>query len=214
MKRYIVTILLIIFLVSCSRRNDLQEAYLDNDYNLVLNEQKYIFVGSGANLSKKSKVAYINNGDGYKSNIYSIKGYDEGEWILEIMHAIMGDWVLYRAEKVDYMPMQLSDKLIGAYNQKVTYNNLTYQLYACVPGNKIELKEKTESTYILDKEYFIHSITGQYSSEWIVLIEKDFEEKYYLYHESNINSVPIEFFNFGKETYVDQNGVYQFHRQG
>lgn len=211
LKRYLLLLIISIFLTSCSETSqaDLAEALMNEEGKILLGDNIYIFCSSAAGLKKDEKLAVVTNKDG-NDVVYSIQGINSEEWVMVVREVIMGDWVLYRNENVDFIPIELSNKTIyNKFSEQIEYADNIYQLYACIPDND-EIEKEIGKLIIEGNEYILYSIINQDAFEWIVLMESS-SEKSLLYRNISVDFIPIYYYEFARNTYKDKNGVYHFY---
>lgn len=194
--------LFIILISACAKETELSDAYYDEEYQLHYEGRTYVYVGPAAGLKKDKKIAeFIDDDTRYR--LYALKDWDSKEWLIVYMDVLMGDYSLYRESHMDAIPLTLSNQIACVADTTIEFENHTYQIYACMPKDE-EVGTLLGTTGT--KAANVYAMDGTEEFSWVAVRDSDRFEGYYLYRELHVQEVPIAFYEYARETYIDENG--------
>lgn len=144
-------------------------------------EREYEFLAPFVNVKADRLIACFQDEDGYYREYYSIKGWDQEEYILCIHQVIMGDKYLMCAGNVQTVPYELCRTIYGEAQQSMEVAGEQYVLFSKVMLSDLELGTEKENCF---------SLKGYGEKEWLVQVQG---EECRLYRNADVTEVPREF---------------------
>ncbi len=187
------------FLASCANDSNLPEMtydYPDSAVSMTFGGEKYFFIGSKPNnIERDKKVAKVKTDKGLpNSYVYTIKGYDEKDFLIVEERTIGLVLDVYLHEGVTSIPWELLDgNVMVSGDEHIEFNGFKYYYYF----------SKTPADFLIDKELsmikkdgnsiHVYKIADQPETEWIAVKDDSFYKEGYLLYWIRGTSLPREF---------------------
>lgn len=145
--------------------------------------REYEFLAPFANVKPDKMIACLQDDDGYYEEYYSIKGWDQNDYILCVRQVIMGDKYLMCAADVRSVPYELCSTIYGEAPKSIETAEGQYELFSKVMLTELDLGEETEKENCF-------TLKGYSEEEWFVEVQG---EEGMLYRNTAVSEIPREF---------------------
>jgi len=202
MRKICLLLCLLMFLsilVACSDQfANLPEMTYDNPSNasnMTFGGVKYYLIDSApGNIKKDKRVAKVKTEKGLPSSYaYTIKGYNEEDFLIVEEHTIGLIECIYAKESIKSIPWAfLSGSWMIQKEKYIEYNNKKFYFFS---GTPVTFKEDNELQEIgvAGKSLTIYSIPEKSETEWIAVKKEDQTYDLYWIQETDLPSEYVQF---------------------
>jgi len=186
------------FLSSCTNDDNLPEMTYDSPDSggfMTLGGEKYFWIGPVPNnIERDKKVAKVKTDNNLpNSYVYTIKGYNEKDFLIVEERTIGLALDIYCHEKVTSIPWEFLDgNVMVSEDEYIEFNGKKYYYFSKTPADFFPEKEISQIKKD-GKAIQVYKIANFPESEWLAIKDDSFYKEGYLLYWIRGTSLPREF---------------------